>query len=78
MKKVVSLFAILAVVGLTMPAFAEIQPGRTTLSVLFGGYIFQGNEKLKQSPVWSFRLGQDLTKEFSAEAALDYVPTAKY
>lgn len=77
MKRAVSLLAILAVIGLASPAFAGIEPGRTTLSVLFGGYIFQGNEVLKQSPVWGFRIGQDLTSELSVEAALDYVPTER-
>jgi OOP family OmpA-OmpF porin len=77
MKRAVSFFAMLAVIGLASPGFAEIQPGRTTLTVLFGGYIFQGDENLKHSPVWNLKIGQDLTKEFSVEAAFDYVPTEK-
>jgi OOP family OmpA-OmpF porin len=62
-------------VFLSAPAQAQIKPGAFTLSPFVGGFWFEGNQDLKNKPVYGLRLGQEITKTWGAELVLDYVKT---
>ncbi len=48
-----------------------------TFSFLAGGYTFQGNQHIKTSPVYGFRLGYNLTENWSVEGVVDALTTQR-
>ncbi len=75
MKKIHLVLAVVLVIACSTSAFAQIRPGAFSLSPFLGGYVFEGNQDLKNKPVYGLRLGQDFTKNWGAELVLDYVKT---
>ncbi len=75
MKKTYFFLVIIMVIGLGTPARAQINPGAFTLSPFVGGFWFEGNQDLKNRPVYGLRAGYDFTKNWGAELVLDYVKT---
>lgn len=53
---------------LTTTAWAGIQPGTFTLSPMFGGHIFDDEQNLEDSSLWSVGLGFNLTDRAALEA----------
>lgn len=54
---------------------AEIRPGAITFTPLVGGYLFEGNQNLRNEPLFGAALGYDVTKHFGAEAMFNYIGT---
>ncbi len=75
MRKFRFVFAILLVIALSAPALAEIRPEAFSVSPFVGGFWFEGNQDLKHRPVYGLRLGYDFTKNWGAEAVVDYIDT---
>ncbi len=53
---------------LTGSALAAIQPGAFTLSPLYGGQVFEGNQSLDDAKLWSIGLGYNYSEHFAVEA----------
>lgn len=54
---------------------AEIKPGSFFLSPSIGGYVFEGNEDLKNNLLYGLGLGYHFDKNWAAEAIFNYVDT---
>ncbi len=54
-------------------AMAENRAETFIFSPYAGGYTFQGNQHLKTSPVFGFRLGYNFTENWAAEGVIDYL-----
>lgn len=68
--RVLSLLALLCC--LSAPAWAGIQSRSFTLSPMFGGYMFEGNQSLDTSLFGSLGLGYNLTEQAALEAVFVY------
>ncbi len=76
MKKLILILCIVALSGVTAaPLFAQIVPGRASVSPFIGWYSFDDGLNLKDKPVLGVRLGYDITGRWGAEGAFDYVRT---
>jgi len=76
MKKIGIMAVIIVLSGaLVSPCFAEITPGRFSVSPFIGWYDFDNDMHLKDKPVYGLRLGYDFTERWGGEAAFDYVKT---
>ena len=75
MKKAYFFLVTTLLIALTTPALAQIRPGAFSLSPFVGGFWFEGNQDLKDKPVYGLRLGRDFTKNWGAELVFDYVST---
>ncbi|MBP9560295.1 MAG: outer membrane beta-barrel domain-containing protein [Syntrophorhabdaceae bacterium] len=76
MKRLYILFLFLVLfLVFSVPTYAQIRPGAITLSPIFGGYTFEGNQHLKTSPLYGIRGGYDFTKNIGAEILFNYVPS---
>ncbi len=68
---VIVLFAVLV-----CPGFAEIRPGKASVSPFIGGYRFDHAMPVKKdAPALGLRLGYDFTERWGVEGAFDWVPT---
>lgn len=65
--------AALLLMGLSQAAFAENKGETVTFAPYVGGYTFQGDQHLKTSPVFGFRLGYNLTDNWAVEGVIDYL-----
>ena len=66
----------LLAVGLTAgAALAENRAGAFTISPMYGGYLFEGDQNFKDdnTPTFGLGLGYNLTKSFSLEAVVNYI-----
>ncbi len=67
MFKRISIISLLALL-LAGPSWAEIKPGAFTLSPMFGGHVFDNEQDLNDSHLFSIGLGYNLTKKAALEA----------
>ena len=51
----------------SLPAAAANQSGAFTLSPMFGGHIFEGNQSLESTNIWGLGLGYNLTENWAIE-----------
>ena len=58
-------------------SMAGNQAETITFSFLAGGYTFQGNQHMRTSPVYGFRLGYNLTDNWAVEGVVDALTTKK-
>lgn len=66
----------LLAIGLTAgAASAENRAGAFTISPMYGGYLFEGDQNFEDdnTPTFGLGLGYNLTKSFSLEAAVNYI-----
>ena len=66
----------LLAIGLTAgAASAENRAGALTISPMYGGYLFEGDQNFEDdnTPTFGLGLGYNLTKSFSLEAAVNYI-----
>lgn len=56
-------------------AVAQMKTGTITVSPLVGGYIFEGNQDLKDKPAYGIGVGYNLDKQWGAEAVFTYIDT---
>ncbi len=55
--------------------FAQIKPGALSLSPFVGGQIFEGNQSLEDDVTYGIFLGYHFTKNWTAEAAINFLNT---
>lgn len=76
MKKITKVFIIVSLLVFSTTAFAQIKPGAFNVGPLGGGFLFEGNQDLKNpAPVLGLRGGYDFTKNWGVEAVFNWVPT---
>jgi OmpA-OmpF porin, OOP family len=52
---------------------AEIRPYALTLSPFAGGYVFEGNQRLKDSPVYGLAVGYNFGERWGGEIVASYI-----
>lgn len=57
------------------PAEAEVRAGAVTLSPMVGGYRFDGDQNLKNRPIYSLALGYNFSRHWATEAVAGFVRT---
>jgi OOP family OmpA-OmpF porin len=67
------IFVMLAVFA--APACAEIKEGSFSVTPFAGGYLFEGNEDLKETYTVGLRAGYNFTENLGLEGFLYYLPT---
>jgi len=76
MKKSMSFLLIfVAVFIMTATGFAKIKARTFSISPFVGGYMFEGNEDLKNKPISGLRLGVDITKNWGLEGLFEFLAT---
>jgi OOP family OmpA-OmpF porin len=76
MKKITSLLLIfIAVFIMTATGLAANKAKAFSFSPFFGGYMFEGNENLKNKPISGLRLGYDFTKNWGVEGLFEFEKT---
>lgn len=74
-KWFVSLGVMACLVLITQTTTAEIKPGAVTLTPSIGGYIFEGNQPLKNAFTYGFGLGYNMDQNWAIEGVLHFVDT---
>jgi OOP family OmpA-OmpF porin len=74
MKKIMGVVMILLAVIVTA-GHAQVREGSFSVTPFIGGYIFEGNEDLKNDPVYGLRAGYNLTKNWGFEGFFNHVAT---
>jgi OOP family OmpA-OmpF porin len=54
---------------------AENRPGAFTVSPLIGGYVFEGDQDLKDRPSYGMGIGYNFDKNWGLEGVFNYVDT---
>ena len=65
----------LTVVCLAGGASAEMEAGTFTVSPMIGGYIFEGNQDIKNRPAFGLGFGYNFDRNWGTEAVFNYVNT---
>ena len=73
MKKRVFCCTLLLILTLTATAMAQVKAGSVSITPFIGGYLFEGNQDLKHSPVFGLRGGYNFTRNLGLEGYLHYV-----
>ncbi|NLN60514.1 MAG: outer membrane beta-barrel domain-containing protein, partial [Deltaproteobacteria bacterium] len=71
-KLLFCLCGMLAVAILSTPSMAANLAKAWSITPYAGGYAFDDDENLDPAPVYGLRIGYNITKEWSIEAAVDY------
>lgn len=74
MQRYIFLILVLTL-GITAPSFAQDKLAGFSVSPFIGGYVFEGDQDLKNKPVYGLRVGYDFTEKCSAEFVFDYIST---
>jgi OmpA-OmpF porin, OOP family len=74
-KSAVSICLMSLLVFLAQTVTAEIKPGAITLSPFVGGYVFEGNQNLKNRLTYGGALGYNFNEHWAAEAVYSYIGT---
>lgn len=78
MKKMHFLGMVLAVFAFALvagPSRAEIRPYSLSVSPFAGGYVFEGNQRLKDGPVYGLAVGYNFTQRWGIEGVASYIDT---
>lgn len=75
MNKIYLLFAVLIMAVLVNTGYAQVKAGSVHVSPTIGGYMFEGNEDLKNSFSLGLRAGYNFNKYLGVEGFAHYVPT---
>lgn len=73
MKKLITCFTILMTLAVMTSAIAEVKEGAFSITPYVGGYLFEGNQDLKHSPVYGLRGGYNFTQSLGLEGYINYV-----
>ena len=73
MKKGVFCCTLLLILALTATAMAQVKAGSVSITPSIGGYLFEGNQDLRHSPVFGLRGGYNFTRNLGLEGYLHYV-----
>lgn len=74
MKRSVFILLVLTL-GISAPSFAEDKLAGFSISPFIGGYVFEGDQDLKDKPVYGLRVGYDFTQNWGADLVFDYIST---
>ena len=75
MKKVI-MGVVMVLLAVTVAAgHAQVREGSFSVTPFIGGYVFEGNEDLKNAPVFGLRGGYYFTKNLGVEGFFNYVPS---
>lgn len=75
MKKII-MGVIVVLLAVTVAAgHAQVRAGSFSVTPFIGGYVFEGNEDLKNAPVFGLRGGYHFTKNLGVEGFFNYVPS---
>ena len=69
-KSVVSVCLMVCLMVIAGTATAQIRPGAVTLSPSIGGYVFEGNQDLKDKPTYGLGLGYNFDEHWATEAVV--------
>jgi OOP family OmpA-OmpF porin len=72
-KFLLVLAAVLAVASAPGTSRAAVRPYALTLSPFAGGYVFEGNQRLKDSPVYGLAVGYNFGERWGIEGVASYV-----
>jgi OOP family OmpA-OmpF porin len=75
MKKIGILIIVIMLMAVVTAAQAEVRAGSVSLTPFAGGYFFEGNQDLKNSPVIGLRAGYNFTKNLGMEGFFGYSQT---
>lgn len=75
MKKFVMFLVFLTMLLVVTRGYAQIKAGSFSVTPFIGGYLFEGNENLKNAPVFGLRGGYNFTKNWGVEGFFNYIPT---
>lgn len=75
MKRIGVLAIFVVMIAIVATAHAEIKPGSFSVTPFIGGYLFEGNEDLKETYTVGLRGGYNFTENLGLEGYLYYVPT---
>jgi OOP family OmpA-OmpF porin len=75
MKKTVLFIALLTALTLATVAQAQVKAGSLSFTPFIGGYVFEGNEELKDSLTYGLRGGYNFTKNFGLEGVFSHLRT---
>jgi ketosteroid isomerase-like protein/opacity protein-like surface antigen len=75
MKKFFMLTVVMVLMAIVTTAQAEVKAGSFSVTPFIGGYVFEGNENLKESYTVGLRAGYNFTKYFGVEGFFNYIPT---
>lgn len=73
MKRGVFCCTLVLILALAAPAMAQVKAGSFSVTPSIGGYLFEGNQDLKHSPVFGLRGGYNFTRNLGLEGYLHYV-----
>jgi len=67
--------SILLLLATATTGLAEERMGGFSITPFVGGYTFEGNQAIKNAPVYGLRGGYNVTKHFGVEGIFSYVST---
>ena len=75
MKNVILGIAVVLAVGIATTGHGQVKEGSFSVSPSIGGYVFEGNQDLKNKPAYGLRGGYNFTKNIGMEGFFNYIPT---
>jgi OOP family OmpA-OmpF porin len=75
MKRIILGYALIMMLAITTAGHAEVKAGAFSVTPFIGGYTFEGNEDLKNAPVYGLRGGYQYTNNCGVEAFFSYIKT---
>jgi OOP family OmpA-OmpF porin len=74
-KAICSIICMMFLFILSSVVSAQVRPSTFSVTPYFGGYLFDKDQKLRNSPVGGINLGYNFTKYFGVEASGEYIDT---
>jgi len=75
MKKIGMLTIIILLMAFVTAAQVEVKTGSFSFTPFAGYYVFEGNQDLKNSPIFGLRAGYNFTKNLGLEGYFSYLQT---
>ena len=75
MKKYFMLTVVIMLMAIVTAAQAEVKAGSVSLTPFAGYYYFEGNQDLKNSPIFGLRAGYNITEHLGLEGFFSYTQT---
>ncbi len=75
MKKIIMFLVVIAMMSIVTAGHAQVKEGSFSVTPFIGGYVFEGNENIRNAPVYGVRAGYNFARNWGAEGFFNYVPT---
>ncbi|MCE5262934.1 MAG: OmpA family protein [Deltaproteobacteria bacterium] len=72
MKKILLILSLILLLAFTTAANAEMKAGAFSVTPFIGGYLFQGEENLKDPLIYGLRFGSNITRHWGFEGVFYY------